>query len=352
MKASEVNKNFWKTPSEVFGCRRKSGLFGIELELEGINLPAHGIDKKWNVHREQNILGFEYVTLLPLRMDAVRAEVQALEKHIEQSRGAVRNGYKAGTHIHLNVCGEPFLNIFGIIAVFALIESVMLRMCGPDRDGNHFCISGADCGDLPMWLGDTARNVSRGNWNWKPRGKYAALNTDPVGCQTDREDRPKGSLEFRFFPASIDPMEIEKFCRWLYNLKNLVRECEDKSFMSLLDMAREQPYVFVSRIIPEINRKQFPVTSIEEGVLFGVENAYEILRVLKKALLSEAKEQKEELRIVDDVVIEPNGGWGVPEGPGLQAGGIDLNGLVMRNPIPEPPRPFAIKRRAVRLGEP
>ncbi len=323
MKMNEINQEFLKTPDKLWGTRSRKGLFGIEIELEG-DVPADA-PAGWEPHREGSIRGCEFVTAGPIAYQDIIPAVQRLKDHLKKvGNYDFRRHYRASTHFHLNVSTEPFIHIFGMQIVFAMIEGVMLRMAGPERDGNHFCISNMDCGD---WGGHTANNIrciSRGNaHDFKLRGKYAALNIDPVS--------QLGSIEFRFFPSSLDPQEIHKWATWLFNLRQMVKNNDDKTYEDVFQRACESPLVFSQEIIPDIEIDKFPITRIEEAVAVGTENAYEALRVLKKELARTKTEKVVRPEVHDEVQIFDD--------PPLAAPQFNVNDLVMRAP------PQMIRRR-------
>jgi hypothetical protein len=295
MKMNEINQRFIETPSRTFGMRTRKGLFGIEIELEG-NLPNEA-PPGWDIHREGSVRGLEYVTNGPVSYQDVIPTIEKLRAHLVDNHGYRFNRhYRASTHVHLNVATEPFINIFGMQIIFAMVEGVMLRMVGPERDGNHFCISNLDCGDWANVITRNIRYVSSGSAHgWLMRGKYAALNTDPI--------REQGSIEFRFFPTSLDPQEIHKWVTWLMNIRSMAKDNQDKSYSDIFQRACEQPLEFARSIIPELDFNMFPVTRIEEAVAFGTENAYEAIRVLEKELARKKKEEKKETIIPDEGVL-------------------------------------------------
>lgn len=273
---TEMNPNFLKTGHEVFGTRKVAGLYGIECEIEGRDLPAAGTNG-WDIHQDGSLRGgYEYVTKGAVKFDDVKGHVKTLHTFIESSGGRFRPSHRASTHIHMNVGFEPFINVIGYITAFTIIEPVMLRMCGPERDGNLFCISTSDCGDLQYFMRQFIVMVRKGMWANMARGKYAALNIDPVF--------DKGSLEFRFFPSSLDENEIGNWVTWLNNLRVMVKSEKDKTFHAMFDRARLDPTAFVRTVMPDIDLNKFPVTTLEQALMMGCENAYEIIRVLEHEL--------------------------------------------------------------------
>lgn len=190
----------------------KDRLFGIEIELEGSDF-AGGVPG-WTGHAEGSLRGeaIEYVTTGPVALDDVLPRMETLNKALKESGTRVDKTYRASTHIHYNVQHKTLDHILKSIIVFMCYEPLICELCGPERNGNLFCLPTYDCGDMVLWLGDLLKKLSGPARQSVPferlqRGKYSALNTDPL--------TRFGTLECRVFPSTVSKEDIFRWCGWL-----------------------------------------------------------------------------------------------------------------------------------------
>ncbi|HEY6021809.1 MAG TPA: hypothetical protein VIY48_18645 [Candidatus Paceibacterota bacterium] len=271
----------------------KSGDVGVELEVEGDNLPLDV--PGWVIKPEGSLRGkggrtvsadenapdvpHEYVSHRPVAIGGLHSKLNNLYKALSQEHVKVRLTERASTHIHVNMSDQTIRNVIGFLAVFAMIEPVLLRVCGNSRNGNLFCLPSYETGDLPNFTQRIVNAIYAGparSWPVK-RGKYAALNTDPL--------LSLGSLEVRCFPNEVSPDQIFTWASWLINLRELVSDWEDDTFMSLLDRAYNEPQWLLQRIFgnEQLFVKCYP-NNPAQLVTFGVEQAYEILKAANPVL--------------------------------------------------------------------
>ena len=142
---------------------------------------------------------------------------------------------------------EKLDTVFGFVALFTIIEPVLVRLCGPSRNGNLFCIPSYDAGDLASyWEKITDLFLVYGleaRRRWSYRGKYASLNIDPLNSLN--------SVEVRCFPNSITPSEIMKWVDWLMEIKRVAQQWEDRTFFTMIDRASNDPGYFLHLVFPD-----------------------------------------------------------------------------------------------------
>jgi hypothetical protein len=289
--------------NKFFGLHPVEGDVGIEIELEGDNLPRRV--QGWEAKKDNSLRGRggrkispddpQPVTDLPLEYvtrGAVKlSDVPTLLVNLAQSMdgGAeIRTGSRTSTHIHVNMHHETVRSVFGYMLVHAIIEPVLLRLCGPDRNGNLFCMPMSETFDLstavlPAWV--HAINDYGSSEYMIKRGKYACLNTDPL--------HTFGSVEVRAFPASVDPKQIMEWVTWATNVRTLAREWPDETYATLLDQAYNTPEAILNPIFG--NKPLMSVThpdNVADLVRAGVETAYEMWRSLAPLLLHKGPVKK------------------------------------------------------------
>jgi hypothetical protein len=166
---------------------------------------------------------------------------------------------------------KSFHTVVGCLVVFSIVEPLFLRHCGSTRDGNLFCLPSYDCGDLGDYVsGALELLVKYGNHpdlTLPERGKYSALNTNPLNAL--------GTIEFRTFPSSHDPIDVLRWADWCTNIIDRAEACKDDTFRSEIEAALEDPIGYAWSIFS--NFHGVPRENTESLVIFGCETAHEIV---------------------------------------------------------------------------
>jgi hypothetical protein len=138
----------------------KTREIGIEIEVEGTG-PLGTPVKGWQVHEEGSLRapggegrgGCEYVTHGPIMTKDVIPAVDRLADELKKAGCVVDlNAHRTSTHIHLNVQSLKLIELLGYLTVFTAVEPLFLNLCGEGRDGNSFCISSHETGDMPFYF--------------------------------------------------------------------------------------------------------------------------------------------------------------------------------------------------------
>ncbi len=314
--------------SAAFGVNSRTGDIGVELEIEGDNLPTEEIES-WVVKGEGSLRGrngrqvqagdndtpYEYVLGRPSMFKNLERKLRRLEEVLTSPGKVVRLTDRGSTHIHINMTEYSIREIIGFLIIFTCIEPVLLRYCGPTRNGNLFCLPSYETGDWAETverIGHAVTGRIRDYWPVR-RGKYACLNTDTLA--------QFGSLEVRCFPNSISTQSIMKWAQWLMNIRSLARDWDDDTYQSLIDRAYDNPGWLLKTVFENESLRGccFP-NPPEELIRFGVEHAYEIARGAHYFLdwKEETPKKKPKKKSWDDE------GWA-------------FHGLQTADPPPEPP---------------
>lgn len=277
---------------EMYPMHQKAGDFGVELELEGRGFPA-GNPMRWRQpERGEGSLrgeGREYFFAEPQDMDGLIRCMDGINNWFQKHGTVINEGaYRASTHIHLNMQKEKFIDVLGTLVVFTILEPVILRLCGPTRDGNLFCMSSYDTGDLHAHVHELIENVriyGGGPHRLPQRGKYATCNTNPLTTF--------GSLEFRCFPSTTDARKVVQWAGWVDAIRQKARDCQDKSFYPLFLEAKRNPFQFAKSILQEqdLDALVHPM-NLYELVQLGCEQAYELVHIIIRAKRRKDKNPK------------------------------------------------------------
>ena len=289
------------------------GTFGVELEYEGKKLPK--TIPGWVGKKEGSLRGeaIEYALDAPVVMADLSGRLDRLFNGVKAVGGEIILTPRASTHIHMNIQRETFLDILNFILVFTILEPVIFRLCGPERNGNLFCLPSYETGDLPAWVASYRDLVRKGDIGYlMNRGKYASLNTNTLS--------QFGSLEARCFPNTDKKEKILQWAQWLLNIKGYVSNLSDKTLDNTFSSVYNNPEGFVERILHFRPTLGDLGSNISDLIHYGLEHAYEarhpILDLFEK---NQAPAKRGKKRVSIQPVEAPisGGGWGTPMPGGL-----------------------------------
>lgn len=206
---------------QVAAESRYTGEYGIEIELEGRNLPngyrgsvVSGVT--WVFHNDGSLRavgggapgGAEYVLSEPCSYDNVRPLVDSLFRYIRDSRGEIVNSTRCSTHVHINMRGVKVPQLAAFIALWGTFEDVLTNFCGGHRSGNHFALRFSDCaGAVDNWV----NAFKTGDFRFRAERRYLALN---AACLSTF-----GSLEVRSGGGVNTADEVVEWVDILHRLK-------------------------------------------------------------------------------------------------------------------------------------
>lgn len=220
----------------------QKGLFGVELEIEGDSLPKRV--EGWIIHEEGSLRGeaAEYVTEGAYDRLTLATALDYLDTAFQSKKSKASDSYRAGVHIHYNMQSRTLDSALRAVIMYTLVEPIFLKLCGKQRDGNLFCLSAYDTGDIHFWLERLYQNHHNPS-SRLGRGKYASLNTDPL--------TRFGTLECRAFPTAWSKDQILFFADLLDDIlkehdmhpKEMLRQAqrETPEFLSKIFGGRELP---------------------------------------------------------------------------------------------------------------
>lgn len=121
---------------------KTQGEYGVEIEVEGEDLPSNFNSDHWRVDTDSSLRGesYEYVTPYPVDINGIRERLDILKKAYRENDSVVYNSVRAGVHVHMNAQTFTINQLFTFITSYYLLEEVLVSWCGPDREGNHFCL--------------------------------------------------------------------------------------------------------------------------------------------------------------------------------------------------------------------
>lgn len=189
------------------------GEIGIEIETETIRPYDHPRFNHWTTHSDGSLrnFGVEYVLRNPLDYKDIGGALREFELNTRQI--AFIPSVYTSVHVHLNQKNRTLQQLFNFITLYLLFEEPLGHYCGPDREGNLFCLKTSSSERNLVNITNLAQNIELGN----RRGiqalnqnhlKYSGLNIAPL--------RNFGSLEVRTHFGTTDINLIDRWVGMLY----------------------------------------------------------------------------------------------------------------------------------------
>ena len=190
-------------------------LIGLELETEKIpydpnKYVIHGLmAEKDNSLRSVNGLHHAEFITEPANYDSVMVLLEAFFKKAKFT--ADNYTERCSVHVHVNAQDLNKNNLETLFSLYQVVERLLFRWVGEDRDKNIFCVPWYDTA-LNYQVLDHTSQFTRGHMAaWQ---KYTALNMLPLVTQ--------GTLEFRHMPGTCDLIRISN---WLQIIGRMFTAC-------------------------------------------------------------------------------------------------------------------------------
>lgn len=198
---------------------RTDGDVGIEIEVEGINIP---FAKKWWRNEEDGSLrgpeNREFVLAKPLSLGQCKEALDYLDQLYVDNVSVVHDTVRAGVHVHINCQRLTLIQLYNYITLYVVLEELLVRWCGEYREGNLFCLR---TGDAEFFLRRVAQAAQLRRFDVLHHDdlRYCSINVKALGQY--------GSLEFRSMRGTRDLNLIYKWAEMLLNLREAAKQYED-----------------------------------------------------------------------------------------------------------------------------
>lgn len=243
--------------NDIVKGKRQNGDIGIELEYEADNL---GFTKNyWRFEEDHSLRGNsgEYVLIKPLPYEEAIKALELLSDTFKANNTVVRDTFRAGTHVHINVQELNTKQLINMIVLYVMYERALISLCREDRKGNHFCLRFQDAMGLVKIL-ETVVSKSDLNYLASDTYRYSSLNLTSLFKY--------GSLEFRSMESTVDFEMLGKWIKVLLQLreaskkfkdpKELLSSASGKGFLSFAKEVFEDSWEFISHAIKEFEVQQ------------------------------------------------------------------------------------------------
>lgn len=238
--------------SESYGVSKVVGaVLGLELEVEGRNLPRVIDSDLWTVKQDGSLRdGLEYVFARPLGSSRAKEALEVMASAFASSNTRPDYTFRTSTHCHVNVANLELDEVKAMVALYYLFEEYYMNFCAPGRRHNRFCLTLRDATGMSNIL-TTFMTTNR--LPTVERGKYSALNLVTLGTF--------GTLEFRALEGTSDWDRIFTWVRAIMALRKAGRE-----FGSVKAVLKASPEELIQQMFPTERLKELFVTPDFEAV--------------------------------------------------------------------------------------
>lgn len=261
------------TVAKVFHLSRLvEGDVGIEIEVEGERLPHTG--EYWNVTHDGSLRGdgldraCEYVLQRPMSLSDAKAALAYLSHQYKENKAKVADSPRCGVHVHVNCQHISLLQLYNFMVMYLIFEDVLVKWCGPTREGNLFCLRAKDAEYLLHVLCAALEDKNFRRMFATDELRYASMNVRSLVSY--------GSLEFRAMAGTSDMSLIYRWAEMLVQMRDRAGQFENPVEM-ILATSEGGAEAFVRQAFSEENADL--IMSIEgwdEMIVQGVRRAQEV----------------------------------------------------------------------------
>tara|TARA_R110000851_G_scaffold88343_1_gene193001 strand:- start:527 stop:1486 length:960 start_codon:yes stop_codon:yes gene_type:complete len=252
---------------DIIRAEHQDGDVGIEIEMEGENLPKRGT-ALWHVEHDGSLRGednAEYV----LRKPVPFADVElALEEIVEDlSDSTLLPSTRTGVHVHVNVQQLDLVQLATFITLYLVVEDLLLEAAGEHRQSNLFCLKGCEA---EYMVQHAAKFFETGDLDYIANDsiRYSGINLAAIAKY--------GSVEFRSLRTPDDIMSIAKWVRAFKNMKDLSVERYKNPIDVLTGFSEFDGVLFLERVLPEYAKELMQVDGWESKLKRGMRSAQDL----------------------------------------------------------------------------
>ena len=257
------------TICDIMRTPPRRGDVGIEIEVEGYNLPRM-LDNFWRVEEDGSLRGesAEYVLHKPASLEEAQEALLYLEQQYKANKTRVKGSPRCGVHVHINCQKLSVVELYNFMTLYLIFEELLVKWCGPDREGNLFCLRAQDAEYLTYALTRAALDKEFRRWFGTDDLRYASMNVKALATY--------GSLEFRAMRGTRDMSTIYKWTEMLFNLRQVAKEFDNPQEI-VMAMSMDGAEMLLNRVFQPKHRKVVSnVEGWEESVMRGVRRIQDI----------------------------------------------------------------------------
>lgn len=246
---------------ELLNQNEVKGMFGVEIECEGVNLPFPP-PVRWRGENDGSLRGVfphtkcEYVFKAPVSYALAVKNIENLNNSFERNRSVLNFSFRTSTHVHINVQDLTWGEYLAFIYTALLMENVLSRFCGEERENNRFCLRLQDAESF-------SNNLDR-LFGGEVGDLFDISNEDLRYSFINLAATPKyGSLEFRGMRGTTDVEVLKVWLKALHNMKMFAKRvgspCDVHDFL-----VEKHPSDFAKAVLRDVfEQLDFPELSKE-----------------------------------------------------------------------------------------
>lgn len=242
------------------------GILGVEIEVEGKNLPPPGFHLLWRADIDGSLKAaesLEYVMPMPRDLAGVKESLDVLGQAYKKYGTKVDNSIRAGVHVHLNVQQMLVKDFFTFLTCYYILEDALTTYCGPTREGNLFCLRSSDAEYILFELMKVAKEKN-----------FKYLNTDNLRYATLNMLSlfKYGSVEFRAMRGTGKLDDIYDWCQIILALRDGAKQFKDP-VDAIASMSGDGELLFLQRILGEQAKHFKNIPKIDQMIRQGARRA-------------------------------------------------------------------------------
>jgi len=259
--------------ASLVGHRVVHGGIGLEIETEakaGYDNPVQDFAMFWNAHNDGSLrnVGVEYVFNTPYNFRGPEY-TKALELFDKLTKVVkFTPSTYTSVHVHLNMTTETIMTIANFITTYFIVEELLNEYCGPDRDGNLFCLKTSVSEGIFVAAKDLLKSFDTGSESAKINMTKLSQNNLKYGALNLYALRQFGSLEIRTHPGTVDVKLIDRWVSILVDILNYSRHAGTPVDI-VNSIYANGNQAFVTEVF-EGNVKYFNLTGIEDRLADGI----------------------------------------------------------------------------------
>lgn len=221
---------------------KPKGVFGIEVEVEGDNLPKIDPLSIWKVVKDGSLRGeaAEYVLRKPLDLKEAVNGIIHLNEMLADS--PLRMSFRTSVHVHVNVLNMRMSQMKRFIITSFLLENLLVAFSGEERIGNRFCLRVVDAEFQLNYIKLLMQETTQLHRIANDEAKYAAINLVTI--------RNYGSVEFRSFQGTTNPEQIKNWIEILNKIYEFALK-DERTCKQLCSYAANDPSGFLEEVMKD-----------------------------------------------------------------------------------------------------
>lgn len=245
------------------------GDVGIEVEMEGMQLPKELRGSMWRVEHDASLGGHdnaEYVLRRPAKLSKVGEALTQLSRKFKDFESTLQPSVRAGVHVHLNVQQMELTEVANLVTLYLVVEDLLLEVCGEGRQSNLFCLKGCEAEYMLYRAAEFFKTKELG-YIADDEIRYSGINLAAI---------PKyGSVEFRSLRTPTDLSEIDIWVKSLHHLSVVAKEYENPTEI-LKGYSDFDPKSFIKKVLPYYAEQLLEVSDWEVRLKRGMRSAQDL----------------------------------------------------------------------------